>query len=87
MERNYSATEVNKFCYCRLQWYYGRTYGAKYINELRKERNAGYEPPGGSHFQRGTKFHRNYIRNIAIRRVAACAAILAVIVLLAVLKP
>jgi hypothetical protein len=80
-EKQFSATEVNKFCYCRLQWYYERKYGAKQLSEWRKERNAsmGWEAGGESAFARGNKFHkgftRRYIIRLALRRILITAVL------------
>ncbi len=84
VNKTFSASEVNRFCYCRLQWYYERKYGAKRLNELRKERNEemGWDAPKGEDsFARGRKFHqgytRRYNRRLVLRRVLI-AALLAV---------
>lgn len=80
-----SASEVNKYCYCAWQWYYGRVYGAAELNRLRKERNealgiTGARGTNPDAFERGRVFHENYRRNDALRRlrrrlvIAACLA-------------
>jgi hypothetical protein len=81
MEKKISATEVNKFCYCRLQWYYERLYGARQLSEWRKERNAemGWTAESESAFERGRKFHDGYTRRHAVRLLLRRVAIVAVL--------
>jgi hypothetical protein len=85
MAKKISATEVNKFCYCRLQWYYERLYGARQLSEWRRERNAemGWAAEGESSLERGRKFHDGYARRRAVstilRRIAAVAALAVVL--------
>ncbi len=87
-DKRFSASEVNKFCYCRLQWYYERRYGAKKLSEWRKERNnsMGWGAAGESPFKRGRKFHTNYTRNhnarLVLRRLTAVIVLAGLLLLL-----
>lgn len=57
-----SPSEINKFVYCNYAWYYEKTLGQKYINEVRKEKleELGISDSAYSNFSKGRKFHNNY---------------------------
>ena len=59
-----SANEINKFCYCQMQWYYERHYGRKTLMQLRAERNKklGLADSTVANFNHGSKYHSEYLR-------------------------
>jgi hypothetical protein len=79
-EKYFSASEINRFRYCPWQWYYGRVYGAKALDELRRERNRALGLPentgaGTDAFARGRVFHRNFRRNYILKQAVKWVAI------------
>jgi hypothetical protein len=57
-----SPNEMNKYTYCKYQWYYEKKYGTKTLRELVKQRNEelGLDNKAYSNFQRGLDYHSNY---------------------------
>lgn len=79
-----SANEVNKFCYCNYQWYYERLYGISEIRRINSEycRENGFISKTSRNFERGKKFHNNYIFKYKLKVFLKFVLILAVIALL-----
>jgi hypothetical protein len=77
--RQYSASEVNRFCYCPMQWYYTRVHGAAALRQMKKELNAemGWDTSGETAFDKGRDFHRRYTgryaRRLFLRRLLITA--------------
>lgn len=54
-----SANEMNRYMYCKNQWYYKRVYGAKALNEMYQalDHKPSEHP---EHFKKGLKHHSRY---------------------------
>nr|WP_307989879.1 hypothetical protein [uncultured Niameybacter sp.] len=54
-----SANEMNRYMYCKNQWYYKRVYGAKALKEMYDalEHKPSEHP---EYFKKGLKHHRRY---------------------------
>ena len=82
-----SATEVAQYTHCPYQWYYQRQYGTTHLRSLKREHNQamGYTDTGKSLFQKGQRFHQNYVRRDRLRKVVSTLVALFVIVLVVLL--
>lgn len=83
-----TANEINKFCYCPYQWYYGRIYGSKELQRLSREnkkrlsvKSTKIKDNGSkrlSNFERGRNYHQKDYEAYCLR--VKKAKILAVLI-------
>lgn len=83
-KKTITPSEINKYMYCPYQWYYERMYGAKELRRLKKEAVSSLNITGSSNnrFQKGLRFHKNYMRIYRIKRIAMLVGILLLIFIL-----
>ncbi len=79
-----TASEINKFTYCKSQWYFERKYGKKKLMELAKERNEklNLTDSSKSNFVKGQEFHNNFYKDYVQRKIVGW--IILIIMVLAV---
>ncbi len=91
-----SASEINRFLYCKKQWYLERLYGHQTIKRLHdkalQEGTLTNKPlpmpkrkktdSSKSHFVRGQQFHKEYLRILQSKRALVSALFLLLILLI-----
>ena len=56
-----NATDINKFVYCHLAWYFTKNIGNEKLREMAKERNAQYKTAKGNDPRdTGTAYHKEH---------------------------
>lgn len=73
-----SANEMNRFMYCKSQWYYKRIYGVRVLNEMYKE--LGIESSNHeSNFEKGMRHHKQYHFKYRVLRLLRLGVLLVII--------
>lgn len=82
-----SPNEMNKYTYCKYQWYYEKKYGTKTLRELVKQRNEelGLDDKTYSNFQRGLEYHSRYHFIYKLKQLIIKLLLIAIVVLVVVL--
>lgn len=91
-----TANEINKFCYCPYQWYYGRIYGSKELQRLSRDKKKSLTIKGTkvkdngskrlSNFERGRNYHQQDYEAycLRVRRAKILAIVVAIFVMIVI---